>query len=254
MRELILGPINLNRGLYHTGDVDIFGSPVEKLDFKKLPRFNKSRLTRKDLEKRRINIPGSIFAKTQDDCDNALDDLKALMLQGLLTLSISFKEGFRRWDVVVKNIAVTRKTYQVSTLEYVITCFAPNPIGYSLVDYPFIDTLQNQSLFANYNVKNIGSYFAQPEITIELNEVEPNNQARTIRVGAGVDAMQITQVFNNGDNLFIDCRNLKTTLNDTEIPVKYPYPKFARGDELIISSDFDRVNFNISANYNPQWL
>lgn len=103
------------------------------------------------------------------------------------------------------------------------------------------------------NVTNDGSYDALPTITIDINSLTATS-SEEITIMIGDDIISVIRSFTAGEQLVINCKDKKTTVDGTEVSVQGKYPTIDTGLQTVTYTDtFTVRNVDMQITFNERY-
>lgn len=201
---------------------------------------------------RTIRISGMIVADTAADLADALDQLKQDLSGVNKNLDVDHGSSTRRYKGTLSKLEAPEDFYNITFLPYEAE-FICQPFGYGTSSV----NVSSDDMTASARTVDMtvtGTYRPLPTITINFS-TETGASAVSIANNTTADTITITQAFNAGDVLVVNCEEQKVTVNGLQVDFSGPIPLFATGDNsLTFTIPATARNVDIDIDYIPRYL
>lgn len=256
-RKFIVNGIDLNDGvMFRIKDTNLFGTADVVVDYADFARSDGRTFLGDRMAGRTIEFAGQIATKSQAEADTAIDILKRLLRYGVTTVVVDFPDGDRMWRGEVSNINISRGAQDISRAAFSFQLMTETPAAEATGGaVPLVEptTITNSSALLSGD--NVGTYIAQPLITIQTLSVS-NGAEFIIGNPDTSEYTTFTLPFKSGDIITIDCQRKSIVHNGSIIRGAGTFPAWLPGKGLIEYNDNINTSrqVKLTATYTPRYL
>jgi phage-related protein len=246
--DLQLSPYKVTR-------IDAYSAAPRTLQNEQLAKRDGGITVYSRYESKNILIEGQIKTQTQSSLELAIDTLTTALNKFERKLEIGYAGGTRTYITTQNNIQITRDRGGSTYANFSIEFLSPQPFGLNETSINFINTTITLGSIS-VSINNQGSYKAEPVLSVTLTSFTGAGE-RFITIGNPVLAQRvtITNEFEEGDTITIDCFNKDVFLNGSLVEYRGKIPEWAPGVGSIEWVDsFTARSVNIQATYQRKYL
>ncbi len=241
MKGMAFRGFNLQSAPYKViRETGLLDSPVRDIISHELARSDNAVAVFRRYKSRTFTLSGQIKATDSAALEGAIDALKLALLNQIGDLVVEWGGGYRYFRAECQNVAIGRGTSEVTQCSWSASFFMPVPFSTDNVTRDFFTSVVGNTLGSfTVGVNNIGTYLAEPFLTLTLTGLEPNisDVSFTISNPASNDSLTITDQFADGDIITIDCLR-KQIFRGTELLAGVGnFPAWQPGPGLLQISD-----------------
>jgi phage-related protein len=247
-RQIFFDSLALNDGdPFFTTDYDPDGAPEKNTKLLPIARGDGGVRVFDSYESQNITVTGFISCSTQTELDDAIDTLKST-LRSEGTLRVEYSGTYRLIDCVCKNVIVPRGPQNITSSPYSLQFESESPFWYEEgLDYHIAgETITTAT--DSFNVSISTTMDAEMVFTLEINEITPDDSDVQIAIGNNSTSqwITVTETFNDGDILVIDCKQKQCFLNGALIRAKGQFPVWKPGSGVVEYVDDASTSRNIT--------
>lgn len=257
MKGVLLNGIDLQSGVFRTVDTDAFAPPKKAQTVIELAREHGSVTVFERIKGKDISLAGTISAETSDELEEYIDQLNALLLKKNMDLVIDYRGGYRQWLVNCANIAIARKSTDVTRCGWSMQLSSDKPYGTDGSDSEVFLNETGRTTAFSASVLGAGNYLVYPTIEIVINSIDPDDSNVSITIGNPAEDRQltITGVFEAGDIITIDTFNKQVYQNNELLAPSGQYPVWLPDSGSFEYSDTATTrDVDVSATFAKRWL
>lgn len=241
MKSMIFRGFNLQSAPYKVvRETGLLDSPVRDIITHELARSDNAVSVFRKYKSRTFTLTGQIKAGTSAELEGAIDALKLNLLNQIGDLVVEWGAGYRYFRAECQNVAIGRGTSDVTQCVWSASFFMAVPFSTDNTTRDFFTSVAGNTLGSfTVGVNNIGTYLAEPYLTLTLTGLEPNlsDVSITIANPATNEQITITDQFADGDIITIDCLK-KQIFRGTELLAGVGnFPAWQPGPGLLTVSD-----------------
>lgn len=241
MKGMTFKGFNLQSAPYKViRETGLLDSPVRDIISHELARSDNAVAVFRRYKSRTYMLSGQIKAGTSAELEAAIDALKLALLNQVGDLVVEWGAGFRYFSSECQNVAIGRGTSDVTQCSWSASFYMPVPFSTDNTTRDFFTAVAGNTLGSfTVGVNNIGTYLAEPYLTLTLTGLEPNisDVSITITNPATNEQITITDQFADGDIITIDCKR-KQIFRGTELLAGVGnFPAWQPGPGLLQVSD-----------------
>lgn len=199
--------------------------PDRRMEFEPLARARGGVILDTKFGQKSFGVVGKLVCDTQEELEDAIDDMKELLSRNAKNLDVTYGSGTRRYVAYASDLKIERDHYHITHANFGFKFLVPSGIGYD-------PTLNNHSN-DNQTAAAISSSFVVGGSTHALGTIrvafDSASSCSKVEVTIGGVKISVTSTFSTSDVLLIDCERKKVTKNGTEIDFTGRFPQFEVG-------------------------
>ncbi len=205
-----------------------------------------------------ITVMGEIICSSAQALEQAIDDLKKHMRRKEGTLRCDYGDGIREWKkCTATRIGIFRERENISYTPYAIDFECQDPFARSGISDTPIDGNTITSNVETLSFAVEGTMDANPLIVLQINSFDPDDEVKNISIANNAlsQTLTISQAFQAGDIISIDCENYQVFKNGSLIRAKGLFPELLAGNAVLeYQDDADDRDISITISLERKYL
>ncbi len=228
--------------------------PEAAVTISALARSDRSIFLAKFYPKKAITIKAIITSATVVSLEVALDSLKALLSPTEKALVIQQSGADRVYTASLQALKIAEKQGSYALVDIQFIC--SYPVGSATTASTLLASTINMATSPTYSVTVVGSYQAEPTITVTIGAVTgATNQTITVTDLSSGQGLAVTRTWAVGDVLVINSLNQIVTVGGGVVDYSGKFPAFAPGNQSLVYTDtFTTRTVTIRATYTARYL
>lgn len=259
MKSLIFKGLDLQGAPFKvTREEGLLNAPQRDVIAHELARSDNSVAVFRRYKARTFTLAGDIIAASEADLEAAIDALKLGLLAQIGELQVAWAGGYRYFTAECLNVIINRGRGDITRCGWSAQFFMATPFSTDNITRDFFTAVTGHTARSlSIGVNNIGTYLADPFITLTLTALEPNTTPVSITVSnpATSESITVTDEFADGDVVTIDVFN-KQIFRGTELLAgSGNFPEWQPGAGLLqLSDNASSGTMNIAGTYKARFL
>lgn len=167
-----------------------------------------------------INLTIVISWQSEEELNDAIDDLKLATSKMEWFLDITINGIVRRWKATLTGLKFNRRSYNVDFLQNVQLSFScVDPIAFAV--NPMTETFSQVSWMIEFEISYTWKVSTDPTIYLIMNQALWLNE---INIETNWFLLNIQKVINTGDVITIDGESKLVKVNWTAVVYSWPFP------------------------------
>lgn len=233
---------------------NVYDPPANRIQVDKIAEADGGVVVQQQFESKTFTVEGIIRKDTIEELETALDVFKAAMASKNQAFDIEYAGGIRRYLANTKTNVIAK---QLTSAAYSIEFICPDGVGWSLDTTELVAPTTISSSVASTAIDVLGSYKAEPLITVYVNAVSGGTGKKiAITNDSTLRGISVTRNWVAGDILEINSERRTLYVNNVAVDFEGQFPRWEPGagalgylDDFTTSRDV-----SITAVYTRRWL
>jgi hypothetical protein len=233
-----VGELNLTTGDYRVSDTDAYSPAQAQVKTVELARADGNVQLLDRLQGRTINMSGTINTDTSLNLREAMDTLNVFLLESG-KLRMTEDGNYREWTAKLANIVIRRGAQELTRATWSAQFISEKPYAESGYTDELINSTGITAASSTLPLTVYGSYPAYADITITINDIDPDTSDVTFYIENQATGQQlaITGTFVAGDTITINTLRRLIFHNSTLVNGEGDYPIWFNGAGNLVLSD-----------------